>query len=248
MLKLRITDYPAGGTMAPHFHDEPSMIVVVSGGYEERIQGTAVEHGAGRMLFYPAGAIHSQRFAPAGSRKIVFTPDSSSLDYLRERGVSLDVARYADAPVIAPLSRRLVSEFVSGDPFSAIVVEGLALELVGTFARSGRSDATATPAWLCAARDAVHDSVGDEALSVAAIAAQVGKHPVHLARQFHRYFGMTIGAYRRNIRLQRAEEMLRTKRPLTEVAMQCGYASQSHFCRAFKSSYGLTPSQFRALH
>jgi AraC family transcriptional regulator len=232
--------------MAPHYHDDPSLIVVVSGTYLERIRGAEVEHGAGRMLLYPARAIHSQTFGAAGARKIVFTPDASSTAYLRDHGVSLDTARYVDGPVISQLAHRVLAEMQNDDPFAQLALEGLLLELIAAFARTDRPAAGANPpAWVRAARDAICDSL-DGRLSLEDIAARIGKHPVHLAREFRRYYGATVGAYRRQLRLQRAEAMLRKNIGLTRVALDCGFASHSHLCRAFRSAYGLTPSQFRA--
>jgi len=248
MLPLRVTDYPARGTMPPHYHEEPSLIVVVSGAYLERIQGAEIEHCAGRMLFYPARAMHSQRFGAAGARKIVFTPTPSSMEFFRDRAVSLDAARYVDAPVISQLAQRVLAEMRNDDPFTPLALDGILMELAAVFARTDQAAGWATPpAWVRAARDAIRESE-DLRLSLDDIATAVGRHPVHLAREFRRYFGTTVGEYRRRLRLQRAEAMLRKKVGLTEVALACGFASHSHFCRSFKTEYGLSPSQFRSEH
>ena len=221
------------------------MIVVVRGAYQERIRGTEVEHGPGHMLFYPAHALHSQRFGAGGARKIVFTPEAPSMEYLEEHGVSLDAARYVAAPVISQLAHRALAEMRNDDAFTSLALEGIVLELVAAFARTDRPATPATPPpWVRAARDAITES-GDGRLSLEDIAADVGRHPVHLAREFRRYYGATIGEYRRRLRLERAEAMLRKNVDLTEVALACGFASHSHFCRVFKAAYGVSPSQFR---
>lgn len=246
MQTLRVTDYAPQTGMAPHLHDEPSLIVVVGGAYLDRVQGAEVEHRPGRMILCPASVMHSQRFGAAGARKIVFTPPPSSLQYLTDHGVSLDHSRYIDAPGISPLSHRLLAERQNDDAFTPLALEGIVLELVAEFARANRPAAPpAPPAWLRAARDAIHENA-DETLTLEQIAASVDKHPVHLAREFRRYFGTSVGAYRRRLRLQRAEAMLRRNVGLAEVAVACGFAHHSHLCRAFKAAYGATPSQFRA--
>ena len=247
MLGLRVTKYPACGTMAPHHHDEPSLIVVVGGSYLEHIQGSEVEHAAGHMLFYPAFATHSQRFSSGGARKIVFTPEASSLDYLQERGVSVDTARYVATPVVSQMAHRVLAEVQSDDAFTPLALKGILLELVAAFARMEQSDRPAAPpSWVRAARDYVRECA-EQNPSLETIAARAGKHPVHLAKEFRRYFGTTIGAYQRQLRLQRAEAMLlRRNFDLTDIALACGFADQSHFCRSFKAAYGVTPSKFRS--
>lgn len=247
MLHLRVANYPPGGTMAPHFHEEPSLIVVVGGDYSEYIQASETQHGSGHMLFYPAFARHSQRFGSAGACKIIFTPQASSLEYLQDHGVSLQTARYVQAPTISQLASRLMGEIRNNDIFAPLATEGILLELVAAFARRERNDGPTTPPlWVLAARDLIRETA-DQNPSLESIAGQTGKHPVHLAKEFRRYFGTTIGAYRRQLRLQQAETMLLRKNiDLTEVALACGFAHQSHLCRSFKAAYGVTPSQFRA--
>ena len=242
---LRVTEYPAGGAMAPHSHDELSLIVVAAGTYLERIGGREAEQRRGCMLLYPAGAVHSQRFGPRGARKIVFSPDASCLEYLREHGVVLDRPRSVTLEGTLDLAERIVAESRRTDAFTPIALQGLTMELVAAFARqSDGPSGPATPRWIVAVREALRDATA-EPPSLAALGAMVNKHPVHVAREFRRQFGMSIGEFRRRHRLKRAVELLQSRIPLTEIAFTCGFASQSHFCRAFKATYGVTPSQYR---
>jgi AraC family transcriptional regulator len=246
MLSFRVTDYPARGMMAPHHHQEPSFIVVLGGAYPERIQGSEVEHNAGHMLFYPAFATHSQRFGSGGVRKLVFTPDQSSAEYLWDRGVSLQTPRYVAAPAISQLACRALAEMDNNDTFAPLALEGILLELVAAFARKELSESPAAPPrWVRAARDFVREHA-NENQSLEAIAAITGRHPAHLAKEFRRHFGTTIGANRRQLRLNTAEAMLLVKNfDLTDIALACGFANHAHFYRSFKAAYGITPSQFR---
>ncbi len=48
------------------------------------------------------------------------------------------------------------------------------------------------------------------------------------------------------IRLEKAAELLRkTGLSVTAVGVACGFQSSSHFSRAFKARYGMTPSSER---
>lgn len=247
MLNLRVTDYPALGRMAPHHHEEASLIVVVGGVYLERIEGSETEHGVGHMLFYPALATHSQRFGAAGTRKMVFTPEASWLEYLRDRGFSVNAARHVEGPAVWQLAQRALAEMRHGDTFAPLALKGILLELVAAF---GRKECNVGPGgpplWLREARDYLRENA-DRNPSLESMAARAGKHPVHLAKEFRRYFGTSIGAYLRQMRLKQAEAMLLRKNlDLTGIALACGFASHSHMCRSFKAAYGVTPSQFRS--
>jgi AraC family transcriptional regulator len=247
MLSLRVTDYTAGSTMGPHYHPEPSFIVVLAGAYLERIQGSEVEHSPGHMLCRPAFATHSQRFGPDGTRTLVFTPDRSLQAHLRDCGVSLEKPRHVAAPAIWQLTNRAMAEMRNHDTFAPLALESVLLELIATFERKDLPERSATPpGWVREARDFVREH-SDENQSLEAIAAVTRRHPAHLAKEFRRHFGMSIGDYRRQLRLQAAEAMLlRRNLDLSDIALACGFANQAHLCRSFKAAYGITPSQFRS--
>jgi AraC family transcriptional regulator len=96
------------------------------------------------------------------------------------------------------------------------------------------------------ARQQVEDAF-DRPFAVAEIAASVGVHPAHLAREFRRHYGTTIGAYVRRLRLEWATARLAASDDtLSSIAFAAGFANQSHFTRAFKRHTGLTPGGYRA--
>jgi AraC family transcriptional regulator len=87
-----------------------------------------------------------------------------------------------------------------------------------------------------------------EPMDLAAIAAEVDIHPVHMARVFRRHFGCSPGTYLRRLRVRQACRLLtETDRPLAHVALDLGYADQSHFTRTFKRSLGVPPGEYRRL-
>jgi AraC family transcriptional regulator len=229
--------------MAPHFHGEMSFSVVVRGRYMERIRGREFEHARGHMLLYPAGETHSQLFGLEGARQVIFTPDADTLDSLGESGISAERPAHARAEGIAQLGAQLWNEVKSGDGLGRLAAEGLALELLALFGRRKRQTG-APPSWLARVRELLAES-HDTSLSLAAVAAQVGRHPVHVAREFHRHYGGSMGQYRRAERLRRSEQLLRTDLTLSEIALTCGFSSHSHFTRAFAAAHGVAPSQYR---
>jgi AraC family transcriptional regulator len=128
---------------------------------------------------------------------------------------------------------------------AALSLDALCLELLGSM--DGRSPAVpaSPPPWLGRALELLCDRYRDE-LSVAEIAAAAGVHPIHLARTFRRFLRCTPGQFARFRRLeQAARQLLRSTRPLAEVALCCGFADQSHLSRAFTRHYGLPPGEYR---
>lgn len=77
------------------------------------------------------------------------------------------------------------------------------------------------------------------------IGRAVGCSPFYLSRTFSTATGMTMPQYIRQLRMERAAELLRAGRlNVTEVAMEVGYSSPSHFGQAFHETFGCCPGLY----
>ncbi|MFC0228934.1 helix-turn-helix domain-containing protein [Serratia aquatilis] len=86
----------------------------------------------------------------------------------------------------------------------------------------------------------------EQPLLLADLALQVGLSEFHFARMFKHSTGQAPHQYVMRLRLQRAEKLLRqTGMPLTQIALDCGFSSASHFSHRFKAVYGYSPTQLR---
>lgn len=70
--------------------------------------------------------------------------------------------------------------------------------------------------------------------------------PCHFHRVFKSLMGETLLDFVNRQRLERALGLMSTphRKSLTEIAIECGFASSSDFSRAFKLRYGVPPSRF----
>ncbi len=67
------------------------------------------------------------------------------------------------------------------------------------------------------------------------------------AERFRATFERSPMAFLRDLRLRRAARLLaETDLPVKTVAGRVGFASRSHFSRAFKASFGADPAAYRA--
>ena len=81
--------------------------------------------------------------------------------------------------------------------------------------------------------------------SLEELARAVGLSAFHFARVFRRATGLPPHSWLMQRRLEQARALLRNGcAPLT-VAMQLGFADQSHLSRQFKQAYGVAPGQYR---
>jgi AraC family transcriptional regulator len=233
--------------MERHAHAAATLTVVVQGAFVERLGRNERAYRRGSVAFLPAGREHAQTFGEAGARQVTFEPTTEWVDYLADSHIALADGPFASASAYGRIGDRLARELRQPDAFSAMACEGLMLGLVAAFARRGRSEAAtaAPPLWLRAARDFVTENAL-EPLSLAAVAEAAGRHEIHLAREFRRHFGQSVGAYQRRLRIEHATRLLgETRLSLSEVALDSGFSSHAHLCREFRAQMGVTPSEFR---
>lgn len=82
------------------------------------------------------------------------------------------------------------------------------------------------------------------------IAAEVRGSPVYLTQVFQQVEGLPLYRYQLRLRLARALDLLAHYGDLTDLRLELGFSSHSHFSAAFRQAYGRSPSEFRrsALH
>lgn len=83
-------------------------------------------------------------------------------------------------------------------------------------------------------------------LTLADLAAEACLSEYHFARLFKHSTGFSPHHYVMQRRLEKARRLIAGSRlPLTEIALQCGFASSAHLSRRFRTHFGCTPSQMR---
>lgn len=90
------------------------------------------------------------------------------------------------------------------------------------------------------------DSALHEDLSIPRLAAEAGLSAHAFGPAFTRATGSTPHSYVLRRRIERAKQLLRdSELPVLQVALQTGFASQSHLSTAFKRATGSTPGAYR---
>ena len=86
----------------------------------------------------------------------------------------------------------------------------------------------------------------NECVRVSDLSALARSSPSYFSAVFKRTFGASPHAYLMRRRISMAvEQMLGSDAPLSEIAMNCGFADQAHFSRQFRRMMGSTPSNWR---
>lgn len=237
---LTETAYPPRLKLPEHAHQTAYFCFTLQGTFTEAYGRRSRTCRASTLVFHPPEEVHSDLFY---SRVRCFNVQID--EHLHRQMVGLSQPADFQGGTLTHLATKLYREFREMDEVSALVLEGLALEIVAEAARSVKTSKRAPPPWLTRAREMLHENFA-EGLTVADVAAAVGMHPTHLAREFHRYYRRTIGEYVRQRRVEFAcRQILASDAPLSEVAMAAGFFDQSHFGRTFKRLTGMSPAAYR---
>ena len=79
------------------------------------------------------------------------------------------------------------------------------------------------------------------------VAKSVGLSPEHFCRTFKHETGLRFTDYVARERVKRTREaLIQTNKPISHIAVNCGFQSLAQFNRTFKKLAGSTPSEFRA--
>lgn len=171
----------------------------------------------------------------------------SALDEVLGRGWSV-----GDRPLdgAEPAARLLVAylDLLAGSgelpPSAVAAARNATLELVAGLVRA-TGDAPHGPG-LRAAMEAWIDRHLGEEITPAAIAAAHGVSVRTVYRAFESS-GETVGAHVRGRRLLRARaELAAGSVPVALIARNWGFSDSSHFSRAFRARFGMSPSAYRA--
>src|SRR4026207_2466858 len=80
----------------------------------------------------------------------------------------------------------------------------------------------------------------------ATLAALVNLSPSRFRHLFKQETGTSPAQYLKDLRLRKAEKMLRTTfLSIKQILKQVGIASNAHFVRDFRRKYGMTPTAYR---
>jgi AraC family transcriptional regulator len=151
--------------------------------------------------------------------------------------------------LVAAVNAERVARFPSGRLFLDSIELALAVALVNDYAVRRPSPRIyrggLTPARLRKVVELVHAEM-DGDLSLEGLANAAGLSITHFSQMFRQSTGQSPHQFVLHRRIERAKEMLRTaENRVLDVAVACGFKSQEHFARVFRSVCGASPTQYR---
>lgn len=238
------------GTCRSHTHDRAFLALVTAGGYRERFGARTMSLDDAGAALHPAGTTHSDEIVSDRTTFLIVEAERGFAEAARERDAG-GRSRSADpsAPIaVGPAAAGRLAELhlglCRGRRLEPLVAESLAAEAFADGNEPVRP--CRGPMWVARALDFINET-SERTLSLRDLAAEVGLHPVYVSRAFRAHVGVGLAEARRQARVRRAISALAQGRPIADVALDCGFADQSHLTRAVRAVSGLTPGRWRRL-
>lgn len=232
--------YRAEERLPTHEHEQPHFCYVVAGRYEETLgRNTRMVRDSSAVLYLPSELPHGEVHHASG-RHFMIEAEPRRLESL-DCVVTQPMQLAPEEPLM--YMHKAFREYVSPEPDSEFVLEGLALLLFGSVQKAYRMSTTlgSHPAWLRRTRLLMDDEFL-RPWTLDTLSHEAGIDPEHLTSQFSRIFGTTPAEYLRKRRVRYACQLIQTSdMPLPEVALSAGFADQAHFSRTFRYHMGVTP-------
>ena len=243
LLRATYVDYE----FPPHTHDHYVICLIEWGTPAFFISGTRYVSPPRGLIFINPGEVHTGESATESGIKVrsLYPTVTHMQSAMSTDAMPLFTSAYVDEPTstraVFELHQRLVE---ARDPLEqeTLLVETLHLLAKrhanldpGQGGRFGRNKQKITQAkQFLEERYAV-------GVSLQELADHTGYNKHYLLRAFRNSVGMPPHEYLQNIRIQRAQQMIRAGKPLTDVGAAVGLCDQSHLNRLFKRFTGVTP-------
>lgn len=231
--------------VAPHAHEASYFTLLLEGKYSEHGDGFSIRYEPYTLAFHSARSPHTDEMeGPCRFFAVellarwerVITELGGAQDHIFEM-------RGGD-PVWLVL--HLYREFLERETGPSSEVEALVYDLCAYVARPSAEEAQ-EPAWLNRVEEYLAKRFG-EAFDLAQLSASVGVHPSHLCRSFRRFRQRTISSALWALRVQHVCRRLgEVDEALSDIAVDAGFADQSHMHRVFKRLTGYAPGEYRRI-
>jgi AraC-like DNA-binding protein len=246
--------FDSGVTLAPHEHEHACLSFVAGGSMVKAFSPCRFTLESPSLITIPPGERHADWFGQRGTRIVVVEIDAglAASQPAMQPGVDLlyDIVERRNEQV-AGFARRISSELRSPDDYSSLALNGLVFELLTTLGRPEDSLASTSrrlPPWVSTVIEYLHANASQH-VAIEEIAEVVDLHPGYLARTFRQHMGVPLGAFARDVRLDRvAEKLAHTNTRILDIALDTGFADQSHLTRSFRKRFGVTPGEYRTIH
>jgi len=229
-----------------HYHQSPYFTFLLRGKLIEKNKQVTHNCLPGTLLFHNSDDAHYNIKPPGLAQGFHIEVGAGFYD---RYGLNPDTVKGSvnlDNPAVKLLIRRIFFETKNQDTFSRLAIDQLLLNVFNLIALSNQpSKASTVPPWVKKVREFLNEN-DITLISWMSLSKVAEIHPVHLSREFNKYFKTNVGDYIRNIRMENAINLIQNSNySVTNIAYRCGFSDTSHFIKCFKEAMGTSPLRFK---
>lgn len=230
----------------PHIHMDFQWYCVLDGEVEMVVEGISHRLSANMSILIPPGAVRAPRCAGHAPKYIValFRDDRLALADCAGRVMGTPAELRPD---LAALARDLRMP----GPNCGELIGALLVRLIIGLRRASQApyeDGLDRNTALVRRVEEVLRRNLHKKVTRQDVGAELKLSPAHLARTYRNHTGKTMGRRLRELRIQRAADLLGDPTiSVTQVAIEVGFSSFSHFSKTFKQEVGRLPSEYRRM-
>jgi AraC family transcriptional regulator len=230
-----------------HYHKNAYFTFILLGRLIEGNKKETYNCSAGSLLFHNWQEPHFNTKSTGFTRGFHIEIEQKWMDNLTFNSNNLEGNIHILDPDLKLLMYKIFKETKINDNTTAISLQGLLMQTLDSLQRKQETLIKRKPMWVTKINEILHDQFSEK-LSLIDLSNILGIHPVHLSRDFSKYFQCSLGDYIRKLKIEKSLSLLSNeKNSLMDITFECGFADQSHFIRCFKEITGINPLAYRKL-
>lgn len=230
-----------------HYHENAYFTFILEGNVIEGNKKEVYNCSAGSLLFHNWQEPHYNVKPEGFTRGFHIELEHDWFDNLDFETTNLQGSLNIENPDLKFLLYKIFRETKIDDSATQLSIQLLLLETLSKMIQNHKTETSKKPTWVAEVNTILHDQFSEN-LTLQYLSKILNIHPVHLSRDFSKYFQCSLGEYIRKLKVQKSLQLISQKKlDLTTIAFDCGFSDQSHFTRCFKEINGINPSEYRKI-
>ena len=230
-----------------HYHENAYFTFILEGNVIEGNKKEIYNCSAGSLLFHNWQEPHYNIKPEGFTRGFHIEIEKEWFNSLEFNAADLEGSINIGSLNLKFLMYKIFMETKLNDITTPVSIQVLLLESLAQMQQLNKAKSNKKPIWVSEINNILNDRFLDN-LSLEYLSKILNIHPVHLSRDFSKYFNSGLGEYIRKLKVEKALQLISKKKlDLTSIAFECGFSDQSHFTRCFKEINGISPSQYRKI-
>ena len=241
-----------------HAHNHYELYFLIHGERNYFIGNRIVHVQAGDIVFVPEHIIHKTTSVSADGheRLLINFTEKYFEPALKQDILRLFKNYYLSIPKsnlkkVENIFFKISGEYKIADKYSSFILKSYLTELFALLIRLDTSSMDVnecenkTEEHIKKVLDMINNDISAE-INVDIAAHKAGFSKSYFEKSFRQLTGFTFIDYLNTMRLLHAQKLLsKTKKSITDVALECGFNSSNYFTTVFKKFTGTTPLKFR---